>query len=160
MKYKMKNLLDQLVEHEGLMLNVYQDHLGIDTIGIGRNLIDRGISEKELENMGKSLDEIYKDGITKEDSYMLASNDISIVEAELSFHHPCIKDIGEARQRVLIDMAYNMGVPRLLKFKKMWEAIHKGSYNTASTEMLDSKWALQVKKRAIKLCSVMQSGTW
>jgi len=160
MKYKMKILLDQLVDFEGLVLKVYQDHLGIDTIGIGRNLIDRGISDKELELMGKTIEEVYAEGITKEDAYMLAANDIKIVEAELCYHQPCIEDLGEARQRVLIDMAFNMGVPRLLKFEKMWSAIHKGSYNTASKEMLDSKWALQVKKRAIKLSSCMQSGDW
>ena len=57
----MKNLLDQLVEHEGLMLNVYQDHLGIDTIGIGRNLIDRGISEKELENTSTTVEKKIND---------------------------------------------------------------------------------------------------
>ena len=48
MKYNTSHFLDKLIEHEGLVLTVYKDSLGIDTIGIGRNLKDRGISKEEL----------------------------------------------------------------------------------------------------------------
>ena len=58
----------------------------------------------------------------------------------------------------LIDMAFNMGVPRLLKFKKMWAAIHEGDFATASEEMLDSRWSTQVGQRSTKLALVMKEG--
>ena len=46
MKYNTSHFLDKLIAHEGMVLTVYQDTLGIDTIGIGRNLKDRGISKE------------------------------------------------------------------------------------------------------------------
>jgi len=57
-----------------------------------------------------------------------------------------------------MDMAFNMGVPRLCKFQKMWNAIHEEKYDVAAKEMLDSRWANQVKSRAIKLANAMHNG--
>ena len=54
-------LVEQLVRHEGIRLKVYKDSLGIDTIGVGRNIEDRGFSEFELNTLGKTLEEIYED---------------------------------------------------------------------------------------------------
>ena len=51
MKYNKDKLMEKLVAHEGLRLQVYKDTLGIDTIGIGRNLQDRGISKEELDDL-------------------------------------------------------------------------------------------------------------
>jgi lysozyme len=62
------------------------------------------------------------------------------------------------RQLIVMDMAFNMGVPRLCKFKKMWAAIEAGDFDTASVEMLDSRWARQVKSRATKLSDAMKTG--
>ena len=65
MKYNTSHFLDKLIEHEGMVLNVYKDTLGIDTIGIGRNLKDRGISKEELDYMDiPNMDAIYQHGIT------------------------------------------------------------------------------------------------
>ena len=55
-------------------------------------------------------------------------------------------------------MAFNMGVPRLRKFKKMWAAIHDEDFQTAAKEMLDSRWANQVKSRSVKLANMMHTG--
>ena len=115
----MTELLDQLVLHEGLELLPYKDSLGIDTIGIGRNLEHRGLSEAELAHIGKDISDICEWGITKEQAYYLAENDIKIVEEEVCKAHPCVVELDEIRQRVIIDMAFNMGVPRLNKFVKM-----------------------------------------
>ena len=159
MKYGRKYFLDKLVKHEGLMLEVYKDSLGIDTIGIGRNLKDRGISKEELEHLDiPTIEHVYEFGITKEDAYYLAENDIKIVEEELTRVHPCVKHLDVIRQLVLMDMAFNMGVPRLCKFKKMWAAIHKNNFGDASIEMLDSRWAKQVGRRAGILSAAMVKG--
>tara|TARA_S200002703_G_C3585712_1_gene179905 strand:- start:284 stop:463 length:180 start_codon:yes stop_codon:yes gene_type:complete len=57
-----------------------------------------------------------------------------------------------------MDMAFNMGVPRLCKFVKMWNAIHNEKFEAAAKEMLDSRWASQVKSRAIKVANAMHNG--
>ena len=159
MKYDRGHYIEKLIKHEGIVLNVYKDSLGIDTIGIGRNLEDRGITQEELDDLDiPSIDHVYEYGITEADAVYLATNDIEIVEEELCRAHSCIEDLDAVRQLVVMDMAFNMGVPRLCKFKKMWAAIHDGDYNTAAVEMLDSRWATQVGTRAIKLSKAMEEG--
>ena len=159
MKYNKSILIQKLIHHEGLVLEVYQDTLGIDTIGIGRNLEDRGITDEELEDMNiPDIDHVYQYGITEADAILLAENDVQIVEDELLRAHPCVDGLDAVRQLILVDMAFNMGVPRLCKFKKMWDAIHNEDFSTASKEMLDSRWANQVKSRAVKLANAMHNG--
>ena len=161
MKYDRENLIDKLIEHEGMVLTVYQDTLGIDTIGIGRNLKDRGISQEELDHMDiPHIDLIYRDGITEADARYLAENDVQIVEDELLRAHPCVDGLDSVRQLILIDMAFNMGVPRLCKFTLMWNAIHEEKFDIAAKEMLDSRWANQVKLRAVKLANAMHNGAF
>jgi lysozyme len=161
MKYDRRNLIDKLIEHEGMVLTVYQDTLGIDTIGIGRNLKDRGISKEELDHMDiPNINVIYEHGISEADARYLAANDVQIVEDELLKAHPCIAGLDAVRQLILIDMAFNMGVPRLCKFKNMWNAIHEEKFDIAAKEMLDSRWANQVKLRSVKLANAMHNGAF
>ena len=161
MKYRKAHLLEELVKHEGLRLQVYQDTLGIDTIGIGRNLKDRGISKEELDELDiPTIGHVYEYGITEADAMVLAENDVQIVEEELLRAHPCVEDLDAVRQLVLVDMAFNMGVPRLCKFKKMWNAVHEKKFDIAAKEMLDSRWATQVKSRSVKLANAMHNGAF
>ena len=159
MKYNRQDLIEKLIVAEGLRLQVYKDTLGIDTIGIGRNLEDRGISKEELDWMDyPSIDHVYEWGITEADAVYLATIDVQIGEEELVRAHPCVDRLDAVRQLVLVDMAFNMGVPRLGKFKKMWAAIHENNFEEAAKEMLDSRWANQVKSRATKLAHAMHTG--
>ena len=159
MKYDKDLLMQKLVAHEGMRLDVYKDTLGINTIGIGRNLDDRGITKDELDWMDyPSIEYVYSDGITEADAIYLAQNDVHIVEEELLRAHPCVDRLDAVRQLVLVDMAFNLGVPRLSKFKKMWAAIHEDKFDVAAKEMLDSRWANQVKSRATKLAHAMHHG--
>jgi lysozyme len=159
MKYNSENFVNKLIAHEGLRLQVYKDTLGIDTIGIGRNLEDRGITKEELDWMDiPSMDAVYEYGITEADAMYLAKNDVQIVEEELVRAHPCVEELDSVRQLVLMDMAFNMGVPRLRKFKKMWNAVHEKKFDIAAKEMLDSRWAIQVKSRSTKLAHAMHHG--
>ena len=159
MKYDINTFINKVRVHEGLVLTVYKDTLGIDTIGIGRNLKDRGISKEELDYMDiPSMAIVYEHGITEADARYLAMNDIKIVEDELTRVHPCVNDLDAVRHLILMDMAFNMGVPRLCKFKRMWAAIHEGKFAIASIEMLDSRWAAQVGRRATKLSDAMKTG--
>jgi lysozyme len=138
MNYDKERLVDQLIRHEGMELKVYKDSLGIETIGIGRNLVDRGVTEEEAR--------------------YLCNNDIEIVERELVQSFPIVSSLNDTRIRVLLDMAFNVGLPRLRGFKRMWAALENNDYGEAAKEMLDSKWARQVKTRAYTLARMMESG--
>ena len=160
MKYDRDELVKMIAIHEGIVLNVYQDHLGIDTVGIGRNLEDRGITDGELSYINKTMDDIYDNGLTEEEAYYLCMNDIAIVEKELLANKPIVNQLNDVRQMVLIDMAFNMGVPRLMKFVNMWLAIEKVNYPLACEGDDDSRWASQVGNRAMKLSLAMKNGEW
>lgn len=140
MKYDMTALEDQLIDHEGLELNPYQCTADKLTIGVGRNIEDRGITEDEAR-------------------YLL-KNDIKIVEDELLEKKPVVAGLDAVRQRVLVDMGFNLGIPTLLKFQNMWAAIEEEDFETAADEAMDSRWAKQVGRRAERLCQAMATGEW
>ena len=91
------------------------------TIGVGRNLDDLGISEDESD-------------------YLLAS-DIDRTCDDLDAHLPWWRGLSEKRQRALANMAFNLGVSRLLQFVNMLSAMQRGDFHTATAEALSSKWA-------------------
>ena len=140
MKYDMTALEDQLIDHEGLELKPYQCTADKLTIGVGRNIEDRGITEDEAR-------------------YLL-KNDIKIVEDELLEKKPVVAGLDAVRQRVLVDMGFNLGIPTLLKFQNMWAAIEEEDFETAADEAMDSRWAKQVGRRAERLCQAMATGEW
>ena len=140
MKYDMTSLEDQLIDHEGLELKPYQCTADKLTIGVGRNIEDRGITEDEAR-------------------YLL-KNDIKIVEDELLEKKPVVAGLDSVRQRVLVDMGFNLGIPTLLKFQNMWAAIEEEDFQTAADEAMDSRWAKQVGRRAERLCQAMATGEW
>lgn len=128
-------LKDQLILHEGLKLKPYKCTAGKITIGVGRNIEDIGITEEEAR-------------------YLL-DNDILRVAQELDNALPWWRDLSDVRQRVLLDMAFNIGTPTLLKFKNTLALVEAGSFEEASVEMLDSRWAEQVGQRAKTLSKAM-----
>ena len=135
----LKKLEDQLIAHEGMVLDIYKDSVGIWTIGVERNLEHVGLrSEAEAR-------------------YLLRS-DIVAIRAELEKAIPWIGDLDEVRQRCLMDMAFNLGVAGLMKFEKTLRLIAQGNLSGASQEMLRSKWADQVGQRAITLSRMMATG--
>lgn len=117
-------LRDQLVRHEGIRLRVYKDTLGIETIGIGRNLRDRGITSAE--------------------ALYLLDNDIDACLADcLTF--PWFANLDAVRSRAVLDLRFNLGPTRLRTFKKFLGAMSAYDYETAADELEDSQWALQVQ---------------
>ena len=129
--------IEQLKIDEGFKGVPYLCTANKVTIGYGRNLSDNPLTEKEAE-------------------YLLLS-DLTKVEAEANMI-AYFSELNETRQAVIINMIYNLGITRLLKFKKMHKAIVNGKFNTAATEMLDSKWARQVGNRANRLAKQMREG--
>jgi lysozyme len=116
----------------------YQCTAGKTTIGVGRNLDDLGITEDESD-------------------YLLA-NDIERIKVALMREIPWMEKLNDVRQRVLLDMAFNLGIAGLMKFKRTLKAVEDGEYEKAGRMMLDSKWATQVNKRADRLSVMMNIG--
>ena len=88
---------------------------------------------------------------------MLLYNDIQNCYAAC-VKFDCWNRLNTARQAVLIDMCFNLGIGRLKQFKKMFAALSQGDYDKAAAEMLDSVWAKQVKSRAAQLAEIMRKG--
>ena len=124
-------------KHEGLSLKPYQCTAGKTTIGYGRNLDDIGISQEEAETMLRS--------------------DVSECITHLCKFDWWF-DLNIARQAVLIDMCYNLGITRLKRFVKMIAALNAGDYFEAAHQMIESNWALQVHGRAVTLSNIMRDG--
>ena len=134
------NLMDLLKLHEGVRNKPYKDTVGKTTIGVGRNLTDRGLRDKEV-------------------AYLLA-NDIEEVTQELRQRLPWTEKLDPVRKTVLQDMLFNMGWPVLSQFKNTLGCIERGEYEKAAVAMLQSKWATQVGNRAKRLAKMMQFGQW
>ena len=135
----MNRIKSQLVRHEGLRLKPYRCTAGKLTIGVGRNLDDCGISQKE--------------------AYALLDNDIRKCEQQLLDEIPVIYNaLDEARQSVLLNMCFNLGLKGLLGFNNTLAFIAAGDWERAANGMLASKWAKQVGFRAIELSEMMRKG--
>ncbi len=131
-------LFTQLRLHEGVEHKPYKCTAGYLTIGVGRNIEERGLSDDEID-------------------YIL-NNDVNIATDELVASFDWYADLDPIRQRVVIDMVFNLGMPRFKQFKNMIAAIEAGDWMEASNQMMDSRWAEQVGLRASRLAEMMETG--
>ena len=131
------DLRAQLIRHEGTRLTAYVDTVGKITIGVGRNLTDRGISVAEAR-------------------YLL-DNDINTVLNDLQtlVFFPALDPV---RQRAFCDLCFNLGLPRLKGFVKMLDAASRQDWDTAAAELLDSAYAWQVGQRAQTVATQLRTG--
>ena len=130
-------LLADLKRDEGFRARPYRDSEGLLTIGYG-TLIETGITEAEAETL-------------------LASR-LGDIVGELERRRPLGREVPAPVARALCNMAYNLGVPRLLGFQRMWAALAAGDYERAADEALDSKWARQVGARATRVAALIREG--
>jgi lysozyme len=138
-KALLETLKEQLIRHEGLKLKPYRCPAGKLTIGVGRNLDDCGISRDE--------------------ALTLLENDIRRCETELQAHIPTLFSLlSPNRKAVLVNMAFNLGTAGLLGFHALLAHAAEGDFEKAANDMLVSKWAKQVGKRAIELSELMRKG--
>jgi lysozyme len=137
-------LLADLRRDEGTVRNsrgrhlAYVDTVGKLTVGFGRNLTDRGLSDAEAE--------------------LLLRNDVADHWVELVKALPWVVRLDPVRQRVLANMAFNLGVPKLLKFHRTLDLVKRGAFEAAAVAMLQSRWAEQVGARADRLAVMMRDG--
>jgi len=142
-----ENLIEEeLIRDEGRRLKPYRDSMGKLSIGVGRNLDDKGISEIECA--------------------MLLKNDIAEHLALLDKYLSWWRQLDETRQRVIANMAFNMGIGpsaehptgKLLTFKNTLAAMERGDFAAAADGMSNSAWARQVGVRAARLVAMMRTG--
>lgn len=131
---EVEDILADLRRDEGLRLKIYTDTVGKQTIGYGHNLDALGISEHIADLI---LEEDFVNTLT-----------------ELNKRLPWWRTLTKLQRRGLVNMAFNLGLPKLLKFKKMLAALKKGKKERAAAEALDSKWAKQVGKRAWRIAAL------
>lgn len=138
-------LYAQLELHEGRRRKPYHDTVGKLTIGVGRNLSDVGVSDDEID--------------------LMLDNDVARAVGSLAAKLPWFVTLDVVRQRVLIDMTFNMGIDGLLEFRNTLAAVRRGDWRAAAAGMAKSKWARQVGDgpggrldRAERLQQMMSSG--
>ena len=124
----MEELLKSIEENEGFRGFQYNDTLGYPTIGFGTKL-----------------------PLSKEEAELILKFRLEKMINLLEKTKPEVKDFPQSIKEVLYEMAYQMGVNGLLKFKKMFKALEEQDYKKASLEGLDSRWAEQTPNRAKKL---------
>lgn len=135
--YDAAALKAELTRDEGRKPRIYTDTVGKVSGGIGRNLTDKGFRDNEID--------------------LMYQNDIAETEAWLDRNLPWWRQLDPVRQRVVMNMAFNMQ-GKLLTFVNTLAAIQRGDYAAAADGMLASKWATQVGARATRLADMMRSG--
>jgi lysozyme len=154
-------MLQQLELHEGFKSELYIDTEGNETIGIGYNVSARGLVQLE-DLVGRKLG--VRPALTLEEARKVARLDIARVEKAVTLHFPEYAKLDEVRQRVCVDLAFNIGY-RALDFKKTIAAIKSRNWSQAARELYRSKWALQVgdgegkkRDRADRLAQMLLTG--
>jgi lysozyme len=135
------NLREQLKIDEGVKYEIYNDHLGYPTFGIGHLITEAD------EEYGKPIGT----PVSEERVNTVFDSDVAIYISEAKKVFPNLDSLPAEAQEVIVNMCFNMGAPRLSKFKKFIAAVNESNWVTAGVEMLDSRWAKQVGNRAIRL---------
>jgi len=142
-------LREELKTDEGVKYEVYLDHLGLPTCGIG-HLIKDTDPEQGLE-VGTAISE--------ERVNELFDEDIQVTLQECRYLYEDFDDLPEEAQRIIANMMFNLGRPRLSRFLKMKQHVDNRDFISASEEMKNSKWYRQVTNRAERLCQRMKDIT-
>ena len=134
-------LREQLKTDEGVKYEIYKDHLGYPTFGIGHL-----ITENDPEHGEPDGTEISEDRVNE-----VFKSDVATFVDEAKILFPDLDDLPEIAQQVIVNMAFNMGRPRLSKFKNFIAGVNDRDWVRAAEEMMDSRWADQVGARATRL---------
>ena len=140
-------LREELTEDEGCKYEIYLDHLGYPTFGIGH--LVRESDPEHGEEIGTSV---------SEDRVIEAfESDIETVLSDCETLYPNFNSLPEEAQLIIANMMFNLGYPRLSKFKGMKRGVDSEDWNAAADEMVDSRWYKQVTNRANRLVERMRS---
>ena len=134
-------LREQLKVDEGVKYEIYKDHLGYPTFGIGHL-----ITEDDPEHGEPDGTEISEDRVNE-----VFESDVAKFVSESKILFPDLDELPDVAQQVIVNMAFNMGRPRLSKFKNFIAGVNDRDWTRAAEEMMDSRWADQVGARATRL---------
>ena len=140
-------LREEIAADEGCKYEIYLDHLGLCTTGVGHL-----ITENDEEH-GKPVGTV----VEQERVRKLFALDIAVTIDECKVLYPDFDDFDEELQHILCNMMFNMGRPRLSRFKLMQAAIDNKDFNEAAEQMIDSRWHDQVPNRAKRLVKRMRA---
>ena len=140
-------LRGEIAEDEGCKYEVYLDHLGLPTCGIGHLITE--IDEEHSKPVGTVVEQ--------ERVKQLFSLDMTVTVDECKVLYPDFDDLPEECQHIIANMMFNMGRPRLSKFKGMKAGVDDKDWNKAADEMVDSRWYTQVPNRARRLVDRMRA---
>lgn len=142
-----EKLREEIAYDEGSVNEIYLDHLGLPTFGIGHLVLES--DPEHGQPVGTPVSEDRCNSAFDEDVKTVL-NDCSILYDDFD-------DLPEEAQRIIANMMFNMGRPRLSKFKGMKRGVDARDWNAAADEMVDSNWYKQVTKRADRLVARMRA---
>lgn len=142
-----EKLREEIAYDEGSVNEIYLDHLGLPTFGIGHLVLES--DPEHGQPVGTPVSEDRCNSAFDEDVKTVL-NDCSILYDDFD-------DLPEEAQRIIANMMFNMGRPRLSKFKGMKRGVDARDWNAAADEMVDSNWYRQVTKRADRLVARMRA---
>ena len=143
----MEKLQEELENDEGCKYEIYNDHLGYPTFGIGHLILD-----SDPEHGSSTGTEVSEDRVKE-----AFENDVVGVVSDCETLYPDFEELPEEAQRIIANMMFNMGRTRLSKFKGMKYGVNTRDWNMAADEMVDSSWYKQVTNRADRLIERMRS---
>tara|TARA_Y100000992_G_C21212849_1_gene466352 strand:- start:27 stop:470 length:444 start_codon:yes stop_codon:yes gene_type:complete len=139
-------LREQLKIDEGCVYEIYNDHLGYPTFGIGHLVI-----ESDPENGQAVGTSVSEDRVAE-----AFDEDIKSVLRDCNILYPDFDDLPEEAQQIIANMMFNLGRPRLSKFAGMKRGVDARDWDVAADEMVDSRWYRQVGARAERLVNRMR----
>ena len=139
-------LREQLKIDEGCVYEIYNDHLGYPTFGIGHL-----VRESDPENGSPLGTEVSEDRVNE-----AFDADVEIVLSDCNTLYPDFEDLPEEAQQIIANMMFNLGRPRLSKCVGMKRGVDAKDWNAAADEMVDSRWYRQVGARAERLVNRMR----
>jgi len=130
----------EIKKEEGFRMEVYKDTLGFSTGGYGHKMLDGEIPPTDMAGWTKLFERDFARAMSgAEELLMLCPN------------------IHDTARHIVVEMCYQMGSYGVSKFKGMLSALQDADYATASIEMLDSRWAKQTPKRAMRMAERMRN---
>jgi lysozyme len=143
----LNELRQELAEDEGCKYEIYLDHLGLPTFGIGH------LITKEDKEYGKEVGTV----IEQERVQQVFNLDMAVTIDDCMTLYSDFADLPDECQKIIANMMFNMGRPRLSKFKGMKAGVDARDWNEAADQMVDSRWYTQVPNRARRLVARMRA---
>jgi len=141
-----QQLRTELEYDEGCVYEIYKDHLGYLTFGIGHLITPKDVEFEMNEGTAVSIERVTE----------VFESDIQNVLSDCKSVFADLNDLPEEAQLIIANMMFNLGLTRFCKFKNMIKAINDKKWEKAASEMKDSLWYAQVTNRAERLIKRME----